>query len=378
MIQRILYQQITRDLFRGKVLIITGPRQGGKTTLMERIAQAYEGDFNWMNADEWDVREQFSRPNEDKLRRLAGDKKILFLDEAQRIENIGLCLKILADRIPEVQVVATGSSAFELTDKIREPLTGRKYEVHLYPVSTEEMILHHGAFEEFKALESRLVHGSYPEVLKRPGEERRTLTHIADSFLYKDLIALEGLKKPDLMERLLKALALQMGNEVSYHELGQTIGADKETVERYIHLLEKAFVIYRLPAFSRNVRNEIRKKRKVFFLDNGIRNVLISDFRPLDQRQDKGALWENFVIGERLKYLQYHDIHCNRYFWRTTQQQEIDYIEDRDGVLNAFEVKYAPRKKAKLPGTFATAYPNSRFQVIDRESFFDLVSDRPS
>lgn len=372
MIERLLHKAIVKNLFKGKVILLLGPRQVGKTTLLHLVAEKYPQKSLWLNADETIIREKLSKPNTAKLKRLAGKNKIIFIDEAHRVENIGLTLKIFADTIKNVQVVATGSSAFELSDKIKEPLTGRKFEFHLFPFSVEELVNHFSEIEEEKNMENRLIYGSYPEVINNPGNEINTLVNISDSFLYKDLFALEKVKKPALLEKLLQALALQVGQEVSFNELGQMLGADKETIERYMFLLEQTFVIFRLPAFSRNVRNELKKSRKIYFYDNGIRNSLISNFSPLALRQDKGQLWENYLVSERQKYLHYHQVHCNRYFWRTTQQQEIDYIEEKNGILYAFEFKYSPKQKAKLPGTFSSAYPKTRFSVVNSENYLDF------
>jgi len=373
MIARLTYTAINKALFKGKVILLLGPRQVGKTTLIRKLAENHKKESLWLNADEHEVQAILSNPNAAKLKRLAGKYKFIFIDEAQRVENIGLTLKIFADTLKHIQVIATGSSAFELSDKIKEPLTGRKNEFHLFPLAVEEMAMHHGELEENKMLENRLIYGYYPEVINNPANEKNVLTNIADSFLYKDLFALEKIKKPALLEQLLQALALQVGHEVSFNEVGQMIGADKETVERYVFLLEQAFVIFRLKAFSRNVRNELKKSRKIYFYDNGIRNSIISNFSPLSLRSDKGALWENFLASERQKYLHYHNIHCNRYFWRTTQQQEIDYLEEKDATLDAYEFKYSPKRKEKISRTFTSAYPNSTFSIINSENYFDFL-----
>ncbi len=373
MLDRLLHKPILKNLFKGKVILLLGPRQVGKTTLLKKIAENFPQKHLWLNADESIVREKLSDPNSARLKRLAGKNKIIFIDEAHRVENIGLTLKIFTDTLKKVQVVATGSSAFELSDKIKEPLTGRKFEYHLFPISSEEFIGNHNEIEEEKNLENRILYGSYPEVLNNHGNEKNVLTNIADSFLYKDLFALEKVKKPALLEKLLRALALQVGQEVSYNELGQLIGADKETIERYMFLLEQTFVIFRLSSLSRNVRNELKKSKKIFFYDNGIRNSLISNFNPLSLRQDKGQLWENFLVSERQKFLHYHQIHCNCYFWRTSQQQEIDYIEEMDGKLTAYEFKYSPKQKAKMPKTFSSAYPDSKFYLINTGNYLDFL-----
>jgi len=294
-----------------------------------------------LNGDEPDIRELLSNCTSTRLRSIIGDHRIVCIDEAQRINNIGLTIKIFTDQLKEVQVIASGSSAFDLANRTAEPLTGRKYETLLLPLSFKEMVEHHGLLEETRLLAHRLVYGYYPEIVT----------------------------KPVLLEKILQALALQLGNEVSYHEIGQLVGADNQTVERYIDLLEKAFVIFRLPAFSRNVRNEIKKGRKIYFYDNGIRNTIISNFNLPEIRNDVGALWENFMISERTKYLIMNQIAAKSYFWRTTQQQEIDYIEERDGKLYAFEFKWNPLGKIKIPKTFLNSYSSAETEIITPKYF---------
>lgn len=255
--------------------------------------------------------------------------RFLVIDEAQRIKDIGLKLKLITDQVPQVQVIATGSSSFELANKSNEPLTGRKWDFHLYPVSFEEMVTHHGILEEKRLLPVRLIYGYYPEIISHPGEEKERLKALTDSFLYKDILLWENIQKPDKLLRLMQALAFQLGQQVSFNELASLVGLDHKTVEKYINLLEQVFVIYRLGSFSRNLRNELKSSRKIYFYDNGIRNALIASFQPLELRQDIGVLWENWILSERMKYLRYHQHWANTYFWRTTQQQEIDYIEEK-------------------------------------------------
>lgn len=369
MILRSLQGRFEGLLFRKKALILLGPRQAGKTTLATAIVESCGKRTRWLNGDESDVRDAFVKPTSTKLLSLAGNAEILVIDEAQRIENIGLCIKLLVDSRPELQVIATGSSSFELANRINEPLTGRKREYVLLPLSYQELRDHLGEREEKRYLEHRLLYGGYPEVVLNPGEEEEVLRSLADSYLYKDLLVWERIQKPDRLERLVKALALQIGSEVSYAELGSISGLDNQTVERYIQLLEKAFIVFRLHAYSANVRNELRKSRKVFFYDLGIRNAVINNFTRLGQRTDSGSLWENYLISERIKWSQYHDHYANRYFWRTTQQQEIDYIEDYGGVLHAYEFKWNPRKAVKIPSTFVRAYPNSRTVVVTPDNY---------
>jgi predicted AAA+ superfamily ATPase len=280
-----------------------------------------------------------------------------------------LTIKLFTDQIKQVQVIATGSSSFELAANINEPLTGRKFEFMLFPFSFTEMAQHHGFLEEQRLLEHRLIYGYYPEIVTHAGQEKKLLKLLANSYLYKDLLALGAVSKPALLEKIVRALALQLGSEVHYQEIAQLVGADNQTVEKYIDLLEKSFVVFRLPAYSRNVRNEIKKGKKIYFYDNGIRNAVIGTFSFLQNRTDKGALWENFLISERRKYLTYQDIDAHCYFWRTTQQQEIDYLEEREGKLYAYEFKWNPASKPRFPKTFLHNYSVAETQLIHTKNF---------
>ena len=361
-------------LFDKKVIIVLGPRQTGKTTLLKEIVLLSTNETLWWNGDETDIRQILRNPSSTMLKSLIGKHKLLIIDEAQRIENIGLCIKLIYDNIEGVKVIASGSSAFELANKINEPLTGRKWEYFLYPISYKEMVDHHGLIEENRLLEHRLIYGYYPDVINNYGDEQAILQQLSDSYLYKDILTWEKVQKPDRLEALVQALAFQVGNEVSYFELGKITGLDKETVERYIILLEKAFIVFRLRSFSRNLRTELKKSRKIFFYDNGLRNAVIRQFNPLGLRNDVGALWENFIISERMKYLEYNKIYTNRYFWRTHSQQEIDYLEERDGKLLAFEFKWKSKSKVKLPKSFTEAYPESAQKVITPDNFYEFIS----
>ncbi|SDJ34956.1 hypothetical protein SAMN04487898_102329 [Pedobacter sp. ok626] len=371
MIRRSIQEAIENRLFKGKAILIFGPRQSGKSTLVESILQSKE--HLYLNGDDADVRDILTNTTASKLKAVVGNKKILFIDEAQRIPNIGLTLKLFTDQIKDVQVIATGSSAFELSSQVNEPLTGRKYEFMLYPLSFEELVLQNGLISEKRLLEHRMIHGYYPEIVTKPGEELELLKLLAGSYLYKDLLMLEQVKKPLILEKLLKALALQVGSEISYHEISQTIGSDAKTVDKYIDLLEKTYVVFRLPAFSRNVRNEIKKGKKVYFYDCGIRNAIINNFKPLGSRTDVGALWENYVIAERMKSLRYHNIDLDQYFWRTTQQQEIDLIEDDGEALSAYEFKWNAKGKAKFSDTFTGNYKISKTLVVTPENVEDFL-----
>jgi predicted AAA+ superfamily ATPase len=372
MIVRSIQSSIQERLFKGKSILIFGPRQSGKSTLVETMLK--DIDHLYMNGDEADVREILTNTTSTKLKALVGNKKVVLIDEAQRIPNIGLTLKLFTDQIKDVQIIATGSSAFELSSQENEPLTGRKYEFMLYPLSFGEMVKHHGLLKEKRLIEHRLVYGYYPEIVTKQSEERELLKLLAESYLYKDLLILEQIKKPLMLEKLLKALALQVGNEVNYHELAQTIGSDGKTIERYIDLLEKAFVVFRLTALNRNVRNEIKKGKKIYFYDCGIRNAIINNFKPLEARTDVGALWENLVVAERTKLLRYQGKDTAHYFWRTTQQQEIDLIEEGEDGMTAFEIKWNPKEKVRFSQTFVENYPASKRAVISPENIGEYLS----
>jgi predicted AAA+ superfamily ATPase len=373
MIHRIIETELLKRIHQGKLLLVVGPRQVGKTTLMRQLLKQLNIEGLWLNCDNPDDRLSLQEATMTSLQSLIGDRKLVFIDEAQRVQNIGLTLKLLTDNFPEVQVIASGSSALDLANTINEPLTGRKREFQLYPFSTEELSLHTSEREEKRLLEDRLIYGFYPEVINHPADAQEALGEITASYLYKDLLSLEDVRKPAILQKLLLALALQVGSEVTYNDLGNTIGIDKETAEKYMDLLEKAFVIFRLNSFSRNMRREIKKSRKIYFWDNGIRNAIINNFNSLELRADVGALWENFIISERMKYLAYHRIFTNVYFWRTTTGKELDWLEERGGKLYAFEAKWNPERRARLPLGFEEAYPETEFQVVHRENYLEFL-----
>jgi predicted AAA+ superfamily ATPase len=374
MVERQLKNIIQKYLFGNKTIIVYGARQTGKTTLLEQLLEPYKEMTLFLNGDDADTRALLSDLNPTKLIPVIGTSKIVVLDEAQRIPETGLVLKIIHDNFKKVQLIATGSSSFELANDIGEPLTGRKYEFMLFPFSFGEMTDHHGYLTEKRLLEHRLIYGYYPDIALSMGKELKLLKSLASSYLYKDLLMLDTIKKPVLLEKILSALALQLGNEVSYNEIAQLINSDKETVEKYIDLLEKACIIFRLGALSRNVRNEIKKGRKIYFYDNGIRNAILGNFSPIPTRTDRGALWENFLVSERYKYLENNELDVNSFFWRTVQQQEIDYIEEhQDNEFLAWEFKWNPQKKARLSKTFIHAYPQTKFKVITPENINDFL-----
>ncbi|GAB3926979.1 ATP-binding protein [Larkinella terrae] len=354
-----------------------GPRQVGKTTLLRKLCDE-EGAYLLLNADEIDVRNQLENINLARLRQLIGPNRVVFINEAQRVPNIGLTLKLITDQLPAIRLLVSGSSSFDLANEINEPLTGRKWEFRLYPISWQELVGSIGFLDARRQLETRLLYGFYPEVVTSLGDERAILQQLSSSYLYKDLLTFGGIRRPELLEKLLVALALQLGNEVSYNELSRTLQVDRATVESYVSLLEKAFVIFRLQPFSRNLRNEISSSRKIYFYDNGIRNAILADFKPLSLRADVGALWENFLVSERQKVLHYQQIWAKPYFWRTHQQQEIDYVEEQDGALRAWEFKWNPNAKIRFPKTFTEAYHPSQTEVIHPNNFEEFVGMVPA
>ena len=373
MIHRILEEQIVSLLGSGKAIIIMGARQVGKSTLLESIFQVKENVL-WMTGDDLDVQELFSQITSSRLKALLGNSQYLIIDEAQRITDIGLRLKLITDQIKNVQVIATGSSSFELASKVNESLAGRKREFRMFPLSFSEMVHHTNLLEELRLIPHRMVFGYYPEVVISPGKESIILKELSDSFLYKDILSFESINKPDKIVRLLKALAYQIGSQVSYNEVGQLVGLDSKTVERYIDILEKSYIIFRLGSYSRNLRNELKASRKIYFWDLGIRNLLIGNLTQIETRPDAGALWENYVIAERLKRNSYINSYSQQWFWRTQQQKEIDYLEEENGMLNAYEFKWNDKKSnVRVPESFVKAYPDATFKVITPQNVDEFL-----
>mgnify|MGYP004668684909 FL=1 len=368
MIKRILETTIQERLWHGKAIILFGARQVGKTTMLKKMLQGRD-DVLWLNGDEQDVRNLFENASSTLLNKIIGKKKIVVIDEAQRITNIGLGIKLITDNISGVQVVATGSSSFDLSNKINEPLTGRKLEYWMYPLSFGELVEHNGLLDEKRLLPHRLIYGSYPDVINNAGDERMVLSELANSDLYKDILMFDKIKKSDKLLKLLQALAFQMGSEVSYNELAQTCGLDPKTIENYVSLLEQSYIVFRLGSFSRNLRNELKFARKIYFWDCGIRNAVIGNYQMIENRMDTGALFENYMVAERLKKLHYEKSYAKSYFWRSKTKQEIDYIEDIDGQLSAVEFKWNPKRKAALPLSFSRSYPDVDFKVVTRENY---------
>jgi predicted AAA+ superfamily ATPase len=366
MIFRDLAANLKAKLHKGKVIVLIGPRQVGKTTLINSILKDKE--YLFLDGDDNTVTETLANANTEILKSIIGNHKYVFIDEVQRIPNIGLKLKIMVDQLKDVQVIVSGSSSLDINNVTQEPLTGRKFEFHMFPVSWNEFENSVGYMKAQQQLEIRLLYGMYPDVINNFGNEYEILKNLVSSYLYKDILALAGIRKSDILEKILRALAMQVGSEVSYNEIAQLVGVDKNTVNNYIDLLEKSFVIFRLTSFSRNIRNEIKANKKIYFYDNGVLNTIIGNFNALEIRKDKGALWENFLVSERMKQLSYTQSIAKPYFWRTTTQQEIDYIEVNADNINAFEFKLATTKKAKLPKSFSEAY-NPSFLVVNKENF---------
>lgn len=370
MYSRLISDRIIKRIDSGKAIVVIGPRQVGKTTLIESILESKE--YLLLDGDDPKTRMLLTEPNTEQIRTIIGKYKYVFIDEAQRIEGIGLTMKIITDRFKDVQLFTSGSSSFDLSNKINEPLTGRKWEYQLFPVSWEEYENHHGFLFSEQNLENRLLYGFYPDVLNNAGDEISILRNLVNSYLYKDILSYADIRKPEVLDKLVQALALQIGSEVNYSELAQIVNVDKNTIIKYIDILQKGYIIFNLNSFSRNVRNEIKTNKKIYFYDNGIRNMVIGNFNPIELRTDKGALWENFLISERIKQIEYKQSLARTYFWRTKQQQEVDFVEDNGGKILGYEFKWKKKKNQKLPKTFTETY-NAESKVIDIDNFRDFV-----
>ena len=373
MINRILNGQLNEYMGKGKAIILIGARQVGKTTVLKDLFGTKEN-VMWLNADEPDVRNLFDNVTSTRLRAIFRDNNIVVIDEAQRISDVGVKLKLITDQMPDIQLVATGSSSFELANRTNEPLTGRKWEFQMFPLTFSELVSQNGLLEEKRMLPHRLVFGYYPEVVSKPELEEKILKMLADSYLYKDIFTIESIHRPDKIVKLLQALAYQIGSEVSYNELAQLCSLDSKTVEKYISLLEQAYIIFRLPTYSKNLRNELKNSRKIFFWDCGIRNAVIGNFLPIENRTDAGALFENFVISERIKQNRYSQKSVTHWFWRTTARQEVDFLEISAERMSAFEFKWNPKKgNTTAPLSFRNAYPDVDFMTITRDNVEDFL-----
>jgi predicted AAA+ superfamily ATPase len=372
-VSRTIIAQLEDQLFKGKVLILYGARRTGKTTLVKNLLTKFSEKSAYINCELQEYKDALSTTNSGLLAEFIGNRELIIFDEAQHIANIGLVLKVLVDTFPQVQFIATGSSSFELSGMVSEPLTGRSRQFLLLPFSLEEIGQSLNPIQIKANLPNFLRFGLYPQVFTSIGDDKiEELAEISSNYLYKDLFQFEQIKKPDLLFKLLAAIALQTGSESSLNELAQITGTNVHTVKRYLELLEKSFVIFRLNSFSRNLRKELAKSQKIYFYDVGIRNAVIRNFNEMNLRTDSGGLWENFCITERIKFNQNHRRFVNTYFWRTYDQKEIDYIEEKDGHLTCFEFKYSEGAPGKFPAEFSETYPNSSFKVITPKNFFEL------
>lgn len=373
-IHRILRQELIAAIQPGKVLILYGPRQVGKTTLVQDLLATSELPHSYISADELIYREALASQNRRTLGELLGNNRLLVIDEAQRVPDIGLSLKIMVDNFPHAAIIATGSASFDLAAKISEPLTGRKLTYTLYPASYAELAATLGPFEAHAELERWLIWGGYPPIVTaEPALRERLLGELVGSYLYRDILEMEGVRRAEKIVDLLRLLAFQIGHEVSLTKLATALGLNRQTVERYLDLLEKVFVIFRVRGLSRNLRKEISKSPRYYFFDNGVRNSLIQNFNRLDLRNDIGQLWENYLMVERRKANEYSGRQANIYFWRTHDQKEIDYVEEHGGVLYGYEFKWQGQVRAAARQAFTAAYPEAQVETITRENFRDFV-----
>ncbi len=373
-IERQIISEIENDCFKGKVILLLGARQVGKSTLIKMLPFNSEYKILWLDGENADVKILLQNANSERLRQIAGNNKIIFIDEAQKINEIGSILKLFADYHKDIQIIASGSSAFELRNSLNEPLTGRKFEFNLFPISFQEMVNQTNLLQEIRQLPQRMLYGCYPEIIVNEGGEERLLRFLSDSYLYKDVFLFKGIKKPEKILELLKLLAWQIGSEVNYSELSRTLMIDNQTIESYVNMLEQAFIIYKLPAYHSNKRNELKKSKKIYFNDLGIRNALINDFRPVEIRNDNGNIFENYIINEIRKQNEYLQIYANLYFWRSTDQKEIDLIIEKNSVLHCFEIKWSAKKRVALTKSFSNLYNNYSFNVINSDNYFEYIN----
>lgn len=374
MYYRELCNQVKKTLFKGKIIILYGPRQVGKTTLVNQINHEYSSNSQYYLADRPNVQELFKYENIDRNLSQITEHKLVIIDEAQSIPNIGLVLKIIHDTNPDIQLLVTGSSSFDLANKLSEPLTGRSIIFKLFPLSVKEIVSAQKPIFAKEILSKMLVWGSYPEVyFPQKVDSFLVLENIAQNYLYKDIFSLVDLKKPQVLKKILQALAFQIGGEVSYSEIANLAQTTVATVENYIDILEKAFIIFKLSALSRNHRSEIGKSRKIFFWDLGIRNYLINNLNQIDLRNDQGQLWENFLVVERLKFLEYNNISREKYFWRNYAQAEVDYLEEYDGIIDAYEFKWNSKKAKKIPRAIQENYNLGKFEVVNPDNFENFL-----
>jgi len=374
MIKRYYLEKINKNLKPNKVLVIYGPRQSGKTTLVNEFLKTFKGKVFLGSGEDAVLKDVLESNDFNKITSMFSGYDLIVIDEAQKAENIGQALKIIVDQIKGIKIIATGSSSFDLANKIGEPLVGRKITINLFPIAALELADNYGKIEVEQKLEDLLVYGSYPEIItaKNYEQKKKYLIQIRNSYLYKDILELENIRNSKKINDLLRLIAFQVGSEVSLQELGNSLNMSKNTVEKYLDLLEKSFVLVNVRGFSRNLRKEVSKMSKYYFYDNGIRNAVIQNFNSLDLRNDIGQLWENYLFMERLKRNEYRNVSNNIYFWRTYNQKEIDLIEERDGKLFGYEFKYN-NKKVKPPKDWIETYDNASFEVVNRENYLDFI-----
>ncbi|OGM25763.1 hypothetical protein A2627_01675 [Candidatus Woesebacteria bacterium RIFCSPHIGHO2_01_FULL_39_28] len=377
-IKRRLEETLKANLFQGKVVVVYGARQVGKTTLVKKVVEDLKITSGYLNCDELDVLSRLQNAEtSEALKQILGGNKLVVIDEAQRVKNIGLKLKLMVDNFPEIQIVATGSSSFDLANEVNEPLTGRIFEFWLFPLTLNELFTKDQDIEADRKLESLLVYGSYPDVYQLESEDLKAqrVKYLASNYLYKDILKFNNIKSSETVLKLLQALALQIGSEVSYNELAAMVGIGKNTVSEYIQLLEKAFIIFRLRPYSGNLRKAIGKMRKIYFLDLGIRNAVINNLNPINIRDDVGKLWENFVISEKYKQQLGLGFATNYYFWRTYDQQEVDLVEDKGGELKGFEITWGDKNK-KSPKAWQE-YKNASWKLINKNNYLEELVGEP-
>lgn len=374
-IRQLQLENLTKSLKPGKVVVIYGARRTGKTTLLNEYLKTETEPYLLVSGEDITIQGYLSSQSIEKLKTFVGNIRLLVIDEAQKVQNIGINLKLIVDHIPGIRVIATGSSSFDLARSIGEPLTGRKSTLIQYPLAQLELAAMEQRHETDSRLESRLVYGAYPEIvlLQDNREREQYLKEIVSSYLYKDILELEGIRQSAKIGRLLQLIAFQIGKEVSYTELGTSLGMSKNTVDHYLDLLEKAFVIRKLGGFSRNLRNEVTKNSRYYFVDNGVRNALINNFNPLELRNDVGELWENYLVMERLKRQEYLRETANNYFWRTYTKKELDLVEERGGKLHGYEIKWG-KAKPRAPKEWTTGYPEATWNLINRDNYLEFIA----
>ena len=373
MIQRDIQPVIEQNLFKGKVIFLTGPRQAGKTTLFQQLASNINVPALTLNCDESEVCLSLTKPNIKQLQTIVGTHKLVMIDNVQLLNHTGWTLKPVIEAFPTVQFIVSGSISSDWNNETTKPFAGQKLEYHLYPFSSKELETDRNEQDVEQALEKHLIYGAYPVIIHSPGKEKERLMNVVNKYLYKDVFANYDIRKPSQLENLVMALAQQIGSEVSFKQLAQKIGADNQTVERYVYLLEQSFIVFRLDSLSRGSRTEIKKGKKIYFYDNGIRNAMLQDFSSLDVRQDVAVLWENYILSERLKANHYRNFMPQRYFWRTFQNQQIDLVEEANGVITAFQIQWDEKRQPKVSKTFSKDYLLNQYHIVNKTNYLDFL-----